>query len=78
MLFADLLAFRIGLGKMREVMAIFMEACIVNAWALCISHFDVWRECVLWAFVKNWMSGEVWGGKVLSTDALVEQGDPEL
>lgn len=59
-------------------MAIYMEACIVDVWALCISHFTLWRECVLWAFVKSWMSGEVCGGKVVSTDTLVEQGNPEL
>lgn len=37
-----------------------MKACIVNAWAFSVV-FMLWREDVLWTFVKNQISGEVCG-----------------
>lgn len=73
-----LLAFRISLDKVREVMGIFMKACIVSAWVFGISPFILWREGVLRAFVKSQMSGEVCVGKVVGTNLSGEQGDQEL
>lgn len=37
-----------------------MKACIVNAWAFSVV-FMLWREDVLWTFVRNQISGEVCG-----------------